>query len=146
MHSFTGLKLGEKDKQGNLLIISLRDTYIFRLGNGYYGVGIPEDCKIYATPEKAVIAFNEKTGTTYSPNWIVNNFDPWYEKNILSKSLVTKVESATHKGTFYNIRKDDNGKLICDCTGFKFRHYCWHVQTVKEALIIVAKGDIEIET
>jgi len=56
------------------------------------------------------------------------------EANILRASgNVWNVESKGTKGKWYQVRLKGK-KLICNCAGYQYRGYCWHVKTIQEKL------------
>ena len=117
--------VGSKDKGGNLFILGGHKANLWQLANGLFEVAGEK----FADDTEAMEAYNQFNSTDLSPEYIRKIFYPWYEKQFHE---VTKVPSATSDKE-YTIRRGPDGKLECNCLGFRYRHSCWHVDAVLEA-------------
>lgn len=127
------LPIGKKDKLGNLMILGGREVDIVRTTSGRYLVGL----NVYLGEEEAVQAYNSLNGTRLQLDYISTYFQPWFEKQILKTSknrFIVSVESKSDPDKSYDVHYDQNGNLICECPGFRYRGSCWHTEAVKEML------------
>jgi len=128
------IHIGNKDRKGNLLILGGRNANIWRTPSGMYIVGV----NVVPDAETAVDSYNKLNGVTWDLDHITKNFQPWYDKNKLGigeggTRFITKVPSRSSNKE-YNVSYDQNGNLMCDCPGFRFRGECWHTEAVAELL------------
>ena len=125
--------IGQKDSKGRILILGGRNASILKATNGLYLIG--ED--ICASEENAVAAYNRLNSTQLQLDYITKYFQPWFNKEEEKRNkekLVIEVPSATDPTKKYRVEKLEDGSLFCECTGFRYRYSCWHVDAVKEML------------
>ena len=119
------VSVGKRDKGGNLFILGGHMANLWRLKNGLYEVNGEK----VASEEDAVELYNSYNGTTLRLDYVSAVFNPWYEKQF---KVVAEVPSATSNAV-YTIRRNPDGKLLCECKGFMFRGTCWHVEAIENA-------------
>ena len=118
-------QIGSRDKNGILVLGGwLQNLYL--LPEGTYKVGEA----ICETPEKAITEYNLQNHTKLGTDYIGIYFTPWFE-NLRKNWISVKVPSA-HGATDYTVRYNKVGEFTCDCPGYKFRRYCWHIDSVKD--------------
>jgi len=45
-----------------------------------------------------------------------------------------KMKSLTHRNVYYYVRVLDDGRVECDCPGYRYRHECRHTKHVLSAI------------
>jgi hypothetical protein len=123
--SSNNLAMGETSKDGKLLILGGYKADLWRLRNGLYEVGLNQT----ALATTAIKDYNLYNGTNLSEDYISEVFYPWYEKQF---KVIAEIPSDSKPGLVYKIRRGPDGKLTCECIGFRIRGTCKHVEYIKE--------------
>lgn len=45
-------------------------------------------------------------------------------------AIIAQFESKSKPGSFYSVVKTKEGKIFCDCPGWKYHRKCWHIERV----------------
>ena len=121
------LTIGDKDKQGNTLILGGWQADLLRTKTGKFIIGV----KVLESEAEAVDTYNELNGTNHPTDYISRVFQPWYER-VKKVNKEYKVPSRTHPEEFYRVKLDPLGNFSCNCPGFLYRNKCWHIEAVEE--------------
>lgn len=120
----TGVVVGSTDKFGNLLILGGTKANLWKKSNGLYEVGLNQT----AFAMEATKLYNLYNNTTLREDYISTVFYPWYEKQF---RIIAEVPSDSVPGLTYKIRRAPDGKILCECTGFRIRGSCKHADYIK---------------
>lgn len=120
------LTIGKKDKRGNILVLGGSNANLFRTSSGTYVI----DDITTETSSAAIEVYNGLNKSSLSLDYIEKYFEPWYQKNLANKK-VFDAPSASSPGVSYTVTLDGLGNYKCNCTGWRFRNKCWHVDAVK---------------
>ena len=119
------VSVGQKDEQGNLLILGGHRADLWRSKNGLYFIA----GDAFANSEQAMELYNSLNETKLPLDYVWKGFQVWYEKQLV---VVANVPSRTDPTRTYAVRRNPSGELTCECQGWMYRGYCWHTEAVKE--------------
>lgn len=123
-----GISIGQKDEEGNLLILGGWNENLLRTPKGYFKVGK----RSYINSGEAIGAYNEANETKLQKDYVETYFKPWYEKKYGGRTTLTVPSSSGDKT--YEVSVDEFGNVSCNCPGFMYRGKCRHSDVVKELL------------
>ncbi len=120
------VKVGQKDKAGNLLILGGYKCDLYKTTIGTYLCA----GEYLGSPEEAIEAYNKVNNTKLQLDYIQRYFEPWYQE-VSNKTLMEFPSKSDPSRPPYKVRIDLEGSITCNCRGFLTHKHCWHTDAVK---------------
>lgn len=136
------MQIGDRDKQGNQLRLGGWKADVWQTPYNRFRVAITGDPSKFSaidTEEEAVKLYNHMNSTKLKelpklPSQFSEDKPTTDVPLPKGSRILGKIESKSRVGEFNYIVQYPSGEVICTCTGFGYRHYCWHTNLIKDIL------------